>query len=134
MKALKIASLLIVAGISMGASIAEASMAVAIPKNSSGKVGHNIQISSMYQYNIQNNTSSYQNYVGFEKLEVNGKVQKRPISFSLPPHGSKRANGDMITFGYTPINVGNFTIRSSIQIMGMNGAAHNAHATLQVGG
>ena len=132
MKALKLASLVMVTGISMGVSLANASMALAIPKDASGKVGHTISISSMYQYNIENNTSSFQNYTGFEELEVNGKKHQNPINFSLPAYGRKQVNGDMISFGYMPDQVGDSIIRSSIKIMGMNGSAHNAHSTLTV--
>jgi len=133
-KMLKVAKFIAIASITIAAPLAHASMAIAIPQSTSGKVGQNINIASMYQYRIENNTSSFQNYVGFEELEVNGKKQQRPINFGLPAHGSKGSNGDMVSFGYTPTGTGTFKIRSSIKIMGMNGAAHNASADLKVTG
>ncbi len=134
MKKLSLAKMLMIAGISLGTSSAFASMALAIPRDSSGSVGQNIVVSSMFQYSIDNNTTSFQNYVGFEEVEVQGQKVSRPINFSLPAHGSKRVNGDIVSFAHPSTQVGDFTIRSMIKIMGMNGAVHSAHSTLHVTG
>lgn len=105
--------------------------ALAIPQNAHGKVGQTINVSAMYQYNITNTTNSWQNYVGVEKLEVNGKNFKNPIAFSLPPHGSKKGS-DLGTLKYPATATGKFTIKATIAIAGNPGAGHSSNATLTI--
>jgi len=121
-----------IATLSLASGIANASMAIVIPHDASGHIGQNIKIESMYQYRIDNNSNTPQMYVGFEELEVNGKSQKHPLSFTVGPYSTKSENGDFISFGYTPTEAGNYKIHSSIKINGMNGAAHNFNSTLSV--
>ena len=105
--------------------------AVAIPQNASGKVGQTINVNTMFQYNMTNDTSSWQNYSGVEKIEVNGRKTETPLSFTLPPHGSKNAN-DLRTLKYPANAKGKFTVKSTIAIAGNPGAGHSANSTLTV--
>lgn len=118
---------------SMSIPIFAESIALAIPENSLGKVGQNIVIRSKYQYFIENTSSSYQDYIGYEELLVDNKKYKNPLKFSLPPHDYISKGSDYLSFAYHAVKPGNFKIRSSIKIEGFNGAAYSGHSELKIG-
>lgn len=122
---------LLLASLLCMANVAQASQALAVVQNAQGNVNKNIKVFAMFDYTIVNTTSSPQNYVGEEVIEVHGKKVTNPIYFQLRGNGSIHKS-DNLVLNVSIGSPGEYKSNASIKIMGMGGAAHSTRGKVTV--